>query len=151
MPNHSSQRVEVTPEAFPAFRVDPQALEDAPPSTPNGQAAPTMRGAVLIRSHDGRVTSGVWDCAAGQFDVTFECDEVVHILEGEVTVRSNGSVRTLRPGDVALFRTGLTTTWDVPQYVRKLWFHHIPRPSVLQRIKYKLWLLKRSIAGAAES
>ena len=109
-----------------------------------------MRGLVLICSQDERVKSGVWDCGAGVFDVTFKCDEVVHILEGEVIVRSSGTVRRLGPGDVALFHTGLATTWEVPRYVRKLWFHHEPFPTLSKRVAYKLGLLKVRLLAVAE-
>lgn len=128
-------------ETIPRFSVDDARLRSAPPSAPNGQLRPTTRGAKLVRSGDGRVTMGLWDCEAGVFDVKFLCDEAVHILEGEVIVRTGRSTQTLRAGDVALFRTGLTTTWEVPRYVRKLWFHHIPKPTIAERVKYKLRLV----------
>ena len=138
-------------ESVPSFSID-ASLDSVPSSTAAGRAGPTMRGLVLIRSNDGRVRSGVWDCAAGVFDVTFKCDEVVHILEGEVIVRSNGSVRRLGPGDVALFESGLATTWEVPRYVRKLWFHHDPFPTVTRRVTYKLGMLReRLLAFAAQA
>jgi uncharacterized cupin superfamily protein len=136
---------------LPAFSVDEPVLDSVPSSTAAGRAGPAMRGLVLIRSHDGRVRSGVWDCGPGVFEVTFKCDEVVHILEGEVIVRSNdGAVRWLGAGDVALFQSGLTTTWDVPRYVRKLWFHHDPFPTLQKRIAYKVMLLKQRLLTVAE-
>jgi len=128
--------------AIPSFSVDDARLQSATASPPKDQpGAPAMRWVKLIHSHDGRVTCGVWDCEAGVFSVDFKCDEVVHILEGEVTVRAQGTVRTLRPGDVALFRTGLLTTWEVPRYVRKLWFHHFPKPTLRERVEYKVRML----------
>jgi uncharacterized protein len=129
-------------EAVPSFSVDDAQLSSTPPSIPKDQPqAPAMRGLKLIHSNDGRVTCGVWDCAAGVFEVAFKCDEVVHILEGEVIVRSEGSTQTLRPGDVAFFREGLATTWEVPRYVRKLWFHHARKPTLRERVEYKMRML----------
>jgi uncharacterized cupin superfamily protein len=124
-----------------AFNLRDEDLTTAPPRTPNGQPGPAMRSALRIRSQDGRVTSGVWDCAAGAFEVDFLCDEVVHILEGEVIVSAQGETRMLREGDVALFQKGVTATWDVPRYVRKLWFHHNPYPTLRERLEYKVGLI----------
>jgi uncharacterized protein len=129
-------------DAMPSFSVDDAGLQNATAEAPKDQpGAPAMRWVKPIHSHDDRVTCGVWDCQAGVFNVDFKCDEVVHILEGEVTVRSQGSARTLRPGDVAFFRTGLSTTWEVPRYVRKLWFHHFPKPTLRERVEYKVRML----------
>ncbi len=128
--------------SIPSFGVDDARLQSETATPPKDQpGAPPMRWVKYIHSHDDRVTCGVWDCQAGVFNVDFKCDEVVHILEGEVTVRSQDAVRTLRPGDVAMFRTGLQTTWEVPRYVRKLWFHHFPKPTLRERVEYKLRML----------
>jgi uncharacterized cupin superfamily protein len=129
-------------DALPSFNVDDARLQSAKAAPPSDQPdAPAMRWVKLIHSSDGRVTCGVWDCEAGVFDVDFKCDEVVHILEGEVIVRAHGSVQTLRPGDVAFFARGLATTWEVPRYVRKLWFHHFPKPTLRERVQYKVRML----------
>jgi uncharacterized protein len=142
VPHLGARAPDALPTHVPSFSIEAAPLADAPPSVPQDQPqAPAMRGLKLIRSHDGRATCGVWDCQAGVFDVTFKCDEIVHILEGEVIVRSDGTQKTLRPGDVAFFREGLVTTWDVPQYVRKLWFHHFREPTLRERAEYKLRLL----------
>lgn len=71
-------------------------------------------------SSDGTTSAMVWDCTAGRFRWYFGGDEIVHIIEGEVIVTGDdGSHRTLRPGDAALFRAGTWSTWHVPHYVRK--------------------------------
>jgi hypothetical protein len=128
--------------AVPSFSVDDGRLQAARALPPEDQPdAPPMRWVKHIHSDDGRVTCGVWDCQAGVFDVDFKCDEVVHILEGEVIVHASGAAQVLRPGDVAFFRAGLFTTWEVPNYVRKLWFHHFPKPTLRERIEYKLRML----------
>lgn len=79
-------------------------------------------------SSDGTTSAMVWDCTAGRFRWYFGGDEIVHIIEGEVIVAGDdGSHRTLRPGDAALFRAGTWSTWHVPHYVRK---HAICRDSL---------------------
>jgi hypothetical protein len=42
---------------------------------------------------------------------------------------------------VALFREGLVAKWEVPRYVRKLWFHHFRKPTLRERVEYKVRLL----------
>lgn len=129
-------------EPFPSFPVDGVGLERAPVAPPDDQPqAPPMRWLKLIDAPSSRITCGVWDCQAGVFDVHFECDEVVHILEGEVTVHAGDAVRTLGPGDVALFPEGLSTRWEVPRYVRKVWMHHFRKPTLRERVEYKLRML----------
>lgn len=129
-------------DALPSFSVDDAGLQSALAAVPKDQpGAPAMRWVKLINSQDGRLTCGVWDCEAGVFDVAFKCDEVVHILEGEVIVTTHGSVQTLRPGDVAFFACGLATRWEVLRYVRKLWLHHFPKPTLRERVEYKLRML----------
>ena len=47
-------------------------------------------------------------------------DEIVHIIEGSVTVQGDGiAKRTLGVGDAALFRAGSWSEWEVEEYVRK--------------------------------
>lgn len=127
-------------DPMPAFNVDDAELQSAPTTTTDGR--PAMRSAKLIRSADDRVAMGLWDCQAGEFEVRFSCDEAVHILEGEVIVRTEGRLQTLRAGDAAFFQSGLVTTWRVPNYVRKLWVHHHPKRTIPKRIQNKVrWLL----------
>ena len=40
---------------------------------------PTARGTVLVQSADKRVSSGLWECTAGQFQWTFGWDEFVPV------------------------------------------------------------------------
>ena len=133
------------PDPIVRFSVDDGLLDAATPTTPRGQSGPHMRSAAPIKSRDGRVSTGVWDCEAGVFEVTFTCDEVVHIVEGEVQVTTRSSVQMLREGDVAFFRNGLTTIWHVPYYVRKVWFHHNPRRGIVRRVMTKLRSVSRRL------
>ncbi len=58
------------------------------------EGAPSARGTVLTQSKDKLVSSGFWSCTAGAFKWVFAWDEFVHILEGEVTIREEGSSLT---------------------------------------------------------
>ena len=72
------------------FNARENLLEEAKPMAANG-SGPNTRTVQPIRSSDGRVSTGLWDCQAGVFEVKVGCDEVVHILDGEVNVTSNGA------------------------------------------------------------
>lgn len=108
--------------------------------------APATRWLTRITAPDGHFASGVWDSTAGRHELTFACDELVHILEGEVHVRIGGSVRTLRVGDVAFFEEGLRCTWDVPKYVRKVWVHRYHRPGLVHRSVRRIENLLRKVS-----
>ena len=84
---------------------------------------PQARSSVGAVSPDGLLWTGLWECTAGVIDITFGCDEWVHILEGEVIVRSGDRTHRLGPGDVALFCKGVPTQWEIPRYVKKVWVH----------------------------
>jgi uncharacterized cupin superfamily protein len=80
---------------------------------------PVARSLTLGRSPDSFLSTGLWDCTAGTFVWIFHRDEIAHIVEGEVRVRDGDTTHVLVPGSVAYFPSGLTTLWEVPQYVKK--------------------------------
>lgn len=108
------------------------------------EGAPKVGSLGLTTTNDGLFTCGLWECTAGKFKYIFGCDEIVHILEGEVTVQevdatgAAGAEYTLRPGDVAFFHHGLTTYWTVPHYVKKFAIHRTVEYSLPGRIVKKL-------------
>jgi hypothetical protein len=105
--------------AFGSERRELPLAPIAPADIEEGQ--PIAHGMTLSQSPDGQLSTGLWDCSAGKFRWTFWVDEVVHILEGDATVREeSGVVHELRPGSVAYFPLGLVARWEVPRYVRKL-------------------------------
>jgi uncharacterized cupin superfamily protein len=97
------------------------------------EGEPVARYVPITESRDGRLSSGLWECTAGKFKVVFWQDEVVHILDGGVTVRQEGgdAVYTLGPGDTAYFPLGMVTHWDVPRFVRKFFVVRMPGGSPL--------------------
>jgi uncharacterized cupin superfamily protein len=99
---------------------------------------PRMRALQLAVTPDDKLASGMWDCSAGKIEVTYLFDEIIHVLEGEVHVDVNGSVRTLRAGEVAMFPMGLYTVWEIPNYVRKIWIMRYPQRSLVQRATGKV-------------
>jgi uncharacterized cupin superfamily protein len=102
---------------------------------------PVVRSLPLTESEDTLFSSGLWQCSAGEFKFIYECDEIVHILEGQVHIRAEGAELTLSAGDVAYFPKGLIAEWTVPHHVKKFCvFHSTPR-SLLGRIKGRLMSL----------
>jgi uncharacterized cupin superfamily protein len=108
---------------------------------------PVARSLCLTRSHDGQFSSGLWDCTAGKFHFTYFCDEIVHILEGEVIVEEAGKIHVLRAGDVALFPQGLTALWTVPKYVRKFAIFRSVKRALLTRIVLKFCRTAKRVCG----
>lgn len=91
---------------------------------------PVARGTVLTQSEDKKVSSGLWTCEPGKFEWTFGWDEFVHVLEGEVEIREDGTENsvTLRAGDVAHFPLGTRTYWHVKEAVRKFFVIRTAEP-----------------------
>jgi uncharacterized cupin superfamily protein len=99
---------------------------------------PVARSLGLGQSADGLLTYGLWDCTAGKFKYVYGCDEIVHLLEGEVTIEQGGRTHTLRAGDVAYFPAGATAYWTVPHYVKKFCIFRSVQRSLLSRAWSKL-------------
>jgi len=98
------------------------------------EGAPVARAITLTESPDGLLTTGIWDCTAGTFTWIFQTDEIVHILEGEVTVKDGSRTHKLVAGSVCYFPQGLETIWEVRQYVKKTFVLRAPQRSRLRRI-----------------
>jgi uncharacterized cupin superfamily protein len=92
------------------------------------EGSPIARCTTFTESPDKRLSSGLWECSAGKFKVAFALDEIVTILDGEVTVHedSEGRTYTLGVGDAAYFPLGLVTHWEVPRFVRKFFVVRVP-------------------------
>lgn len=111
----------MTEQSIEAVRLSEVLLQPCP-INPDWilEGAPQARVAEWSRSVDGTTTTNVWDCTAGRFRWYFSVDEIVHIMDGSVTVSSEDHPsRTLLAGDAALFRAGTWSEWHVEEYVRK--------------------------------
>lgn len=114
-----------------------RAAPIAPSSILDGQ--PVARSRCLLQADDERFSMTLWDCTAGRFHWAYGCDEMVHVVEGEVIVEDEqGRRRTLRAGDVALFQAGTRAVWEVPEYVRKVATHRVRRSPLSVRILRRL-------------
>lgn len=139
-----------------AVRLSDIALEPSPiePSwVLDGE--PRARVAEWSRSTDGTTTTNVWDCTAGRFRWYFSVDEIVHIMDGSVTVSSEDHPpRTLYAGDAALFRAGTWSEWHVTDYVRKhaILRQNLPAPvsfvmKALGSMRYRGGKVKAALGG----
>jgi uncharacterized cupin superfamily protein len=109
---------------------------------------PTARNRVLFNSSDTSGWTMLWECTAGEFRWQYRVDEIIHFLEGGVTVTDeSGAVTSYGPGDVACFRAGTAATWRIESYVRKLAFcqHQLPAPVGLPM---RLWRRARKALRA---
>src|SRR5258708_40349025 len=95
------------------------------------EGAPKTRSQELARSHDLTSFAMVWDCTAGRFKWHYNKDETLVVLTGEAFITNGGDQRRIGPGDVVFFPAGSSTTWHVPQYIKKIAFlrHTMPRPA----------------------
>ena len=110
---------------------------------------PEAQSCPLTSSADGRFTSGRWSCTGGRFKFIYACDEIVHILEGSVTVEESGRVRTLRPGDVAYFPQGLESVWTVHGYVKKFAIFRVQPGRLINRVAKRALRSLKKIAALA--
>jgi hypothetical protein len=113
---------------------DDHGLGPAPiPSEWILEGNPVTRCRQLSGSTDDRAFTVMWDCTASRFNWYYEADETICVLEGSVIVTDpQGHRHTLHPMDTYLFPSGSRYHWNVPVYVRKLAFIHMPLPPKLR-------------------
>jgi uncharacterized cupin superfamily protein len=82
---------------------------------------PTARSKVLARSHDRTTSILVWECTAGCFNWSYNQDEIVMVIAGEVFISTeNGEERRLGQGEMAFFPAGSSCTWRVREHIKKI-------------------------------
>lgn len=109
--------------------------------------SPQARSSVEALSADGDFSIGMWDCTAGVFELHFDIDEQIHILEGEATIRSGGRAHELRPGSTAYFPRGSTVRWEIPRYVKKVYVGRSPSRSAARRFADRVIGKLRRVLG----
>ncbi|HEX4051793.1 MAG TPA: cupin domain-containing protein [Steroidobacteraceae bacterium] len=97
------------------------------------EGEPVTRCRMLSGSSDDRAFTVMWDCTASRFNWYYDADETICVLEGSVIVTDpQGQRHSLHPMDSYLFPSGSRYHWNVPVYVRKLAFIHMPLPPRLR-------------------
>ncbi|XUM24092.1 cupin domain-containing protein [Bradyrhizobium oligotrophicum S58] len=93
---------------------------------------PTATSCTIARSSDGLGSTIVWHCTEGKFNWYYDFDETILILEGAITLESEGMpAKRYGPGDVIFFRDGAHAKWHVEGHVKKLAFCLKTQPYVL--------------------
>jgi|TARA_B110000503_G_scaffold143187_1_gene243105 uncharacterized cupin superfamily protein len=76
----------------------------------------------VYSSADGKMHTGIWDCQAGAWQVSYSEDEVCIILAGEsILTDLNGAQKTVQAGDQFVIPAGFKGTWQVPSYCKKVY------------------------------
>ena len=110
---------------------------------------PTTRGTTLGVSPDGNLAYCLWACTIGKFRWWYNCDEIIHILEGSATIKLEGAAaRVIGPGDVLYFEPGLVADWEVTADIKKLAICRSQVPSVRHRMTAKLQKLVRGLRSS---
>jgi uncharacterized cupin superfamily protein len=84
---------------------------------------PAGRGFTLFEDFEhGARGTGVFECDPGKTTYTLEYNEIIYVLEGEVTIElANGSKVDLRPGMQAFLPAGHLSTWTFHSKFREVW------------------------------
>ena len=103
---------------------------------------PRAHSVPVAASDDRAVSAWIWECTAGRFIWRYDCDETIHVLDGAVTISSQGEEeRHLVSGDTIHFSRGAVAIWTVDAHIRKIAFCRSapPRPlALLMRIARKV-------------
>lgn len=137
-----SRRVRIRADEEPRndYRLEPAPI----PAAWLLEGNPVTRCRILAGSTDDRAFTAMWDCTAGRFHWYYDADETVCLLEGSVIVTDpQGQRHTLQANDIYLFPAGTRYHWNIPVYVRKLAFIHVPLPKKLRYARRVYQSLKR--------
>lgn len=102
---------------------DLEAKPLAPPSAEPLSGEIIVRGKVEFATDDRTIVSGVWESDPGVSRWEFLTrGEIVHIVEGRMSVRRDGEEAVeLTAGSAAFFPIGWTGEWTVVEPVRKFY------------------------------
>lgn len=76
----------------------------------------------LLESNDNGAFAVIWESSPGKFVWTYDMDEYLYILEGHAILRGYGEPKTIKAGDLVLFKAGSVVEWEVTQTIRKIAF-----------------------------
>jgi uncharacterized cupin superfamily protein len=80
---------------------------------------PQPHGAVVWRSADRRMASGLWTCTPGRFGRLYPWTETAAILEGEATIRAGDQALDAGPGALVVLPQGIEASWEIHSTVKK--------------------------------
>lgn len=84
---------------------------------------PAGRGFTLHEDFEnGARGAGIFECEASKTSYVLETNEIIYVLEGEVTIElDNGSRVDLKIGDMAFLPAGHLSTWTFHTKFREFW------------------------------
>lgn len=87
------------------------------------EGEPAGRGFTLFEDFEhGARGTGVFECDPSKTTYTLEYNEIIFVLEGEVTIElENGSKVDLKAGMQAFLPAGHTSTWTFHTRFREVW------------------------------
>jgi len=132
----ASGRVPPDPAVLEVLRPDPQAAlapSDGPAPELLASPAPAQRDKQYFADLTGQWTVGVWDSTAyHRKTIAFPRHELMHILEGEITLTEDGGpAHTFRAGDTLFVPKGTRCDWKSEGYVRKIYCIMRPKAAVV--------------------
>ena len=132
--------------------IDPATVSLAPAPIPPSwilEGHPKTEAAEIAHSDDGTTRVYLWQTSAARFRWFHASDEIVSVVDGEVFIEDHGNgTRRLGPGDVAFFPAGTTTTWRVPDHLRKIATLKRPLPGIVSAAQRWLHIVKSWIRTA---
>ena len=81
---------------------------------------PTMKTWIEYTSDDGSMISGWWAATPGTYHATYAALELVHMIEGQITITPEGGEPvTIGPGDAFVVEKNFVGTWKIEKEVFK--------------------------------
>ena len=81
---------------------------------------PTMKTWIEYTSDDGSIISGWWAATPGTYHATYAAIELVHMIEGEITITPDGGAPVMiGPGDAFVVEKTFAGTWKIEKEVFK--------------------------------
>jgi uncharacterized protein len=96
--------------------------------------AKLIKGSYRTRSwnhftgEDGRLYSGIWECAPGKVHVAYDEWEFCHIISGRAVLTGENKKRwTVKRGDAFIIPAGFKGTWETVAKLRKHYVILLPK------------------------
>jgi uncharacterized cupin superfamily protein len=115
--------------------------------------APEAKGHPLFETSDRGANVHEWECSRGRFEWHYECDEIVHVVEGDARIKdlATGLSTNITAGSSVLFQRGSSAEWTIDHYIRKIAVNHVPLSPNLIMLRAAWHRLKRLFGKSAQA
>lgn len=104
---------------------DPASMEASTMTDPDAftTADRTERNLTVFTEEDGRVLSGVWECAPCREDIAaYPVHEMMTVISGALTLtHPDGRVERFTKGDTFFIPKGAPVIWEITETLRKFY------------------------------